>query len=79
MSISKLIVQRHSVKFIACQLLFRENTRHILPSIYNGLVIRANKLLKHELATDSGVLIGIKKDLNKVNILTLMGHGHDFV
>lgn len=64
-NILKLIARRHSVKIIACQLLFRENTRHILPSIYNSLVIEANKLLKHELATDSSVFYWNLKGLKQ--------------
>lgn len=64
-NILKLIARRHSVKIIACQLLFREKTRHILPSIYNSLVIEANKLLKHELATDSSVFYWNLKGLKQ--------------
>ena len=34
----------------ACQLLFRERIRHIDPVLYNNFVLKANKLLKVELA-----------------------------
>lgn len=61
-NILKLIARRHSVKIIA---FFREKTRHILPSIYNSLVIEANKLLKHELATDSSVFYWNLKGLKQ--------------
>lgn len=52
MNILKLI----AAKVIACQLRFREKTRHILPQIHNSYLIEANELLKHELSADPSVL-----------------------
>lgn len=57
MNILKLI----AAKVIACQLRFREKTRHILPQIHNSNLIEANELLKHELSADPSVLYWILK------------------
>lgn len=40
--------RRYSVKFVVCQLLFRERTRNLLPDCYNQMVLEANKSLKSE-------------------------------
>ena len=49
-NILHLFSRRYSVTIAACQLLFRERIRHIDPVLYNNFVLKANKLLKAELA-----------------------------
>ena len=49
-NILHLFSRRYSVKIAACQLLFRERTRHIDPVLYNNFVLKTNRLLKAELA-----------------------------
>jgi len=42
-NILHLFSRRYSVKIAACQLLFRERTRHIDPILYNSFVLETNK------------------------------------
>ena len=41
-SILLLFSRRYSVKIAACQLLFKERTRHIDPVLYNNFVLKTN-------------------------------------
>ena len=49
-NILHLFSRSYSVKIEACQLLFRERTRHIDPVLYNNFVLNANRQLKAALA-----------------------------